>query len=278
MLPRFALASVALTLTVALSWIVWGPERTPNVPQPPPGQVQKGPLETGGDPNDILIFDDMRVRRWLVETIVKAARVTGVDPAYLMALADKESSLIPHKEARSSSAEGLFQFIDSTWLEVMRRYGPKHGYHSEAQSIKIVQGRPVVSYRPRRERILRLRRDPYLSALMAGEMINTHAQILAGKVERDPTFAELYMAHLLGVRGAARFVELLDDEPEKKAHQAFPRAARANRTLFFAPKDEETRERKALTIAEVQERLDAMIGERVARYASVRGGGPAMTN
>jgi len=32
-----------------------------------------------------------------------------------------------------------------------------------------------------------------LSALMAGEMINTHRDILAGKIARDPSFAELYM-------------------------------------------------------------------------------------
>lgn len=156
--PRVAWGLVALILTAALSWVVSRPS-IPNIP--PPSHVQKGPLETEGDPNDILVFEDMRVRRWLVETIVRAAQVTGADPAYLMALADKESSLIPYKEARSSSAEGLFQFIDSTWLEVLRRYGPKHGYEREANAIRVVDGRPVVWDGKKRARILSLRRDPY---------------------------------------------------------------------------------------------------------------------
>jgi hypothetical protein len=230
------------------------------------------PSEMSGNPNEALVFEQMRVPRWLAETVVRAAQVTGVDPAYLMALADKESSLLPDSKARTSSAEGLFQFIESTWLEVLRRYGPKHGYRAKAEAIGMVQGRPVVSDESERERILNLRSIPYPSALMAGEMINTHRETLAGKVERDPSFAELYMAHFLGVNGARRFVALLSDEPKNSAPKAFPRAAKANRTLFFASKKEAARKTKALSVAEVQERIAMMINTRVVRYASVRGG------
>jgi len=221
-----------------------------------------------GNPNEVLVFEQMRVPRWLAETVVRAAQVTGVDPAYLMALADKESSLLPDNKARTSSAEGLFQFIESTWLEVLRRYGPKYGYAAEAEAIQIVQGRPVVSDNNDREPILRLRRIPYLSALMAGEMITTHRETLAGKVARDPCFAELYLAHFLGVQGASRFIALLSDKPDDSARKAFPRAAKANHVLFFAK--DVTRKQKALTVAEVHGRIDAMIDKRVARYASIR--------
>jgi hypothetical protein len=226
------------------------------------------PCETVGNPNEVLVFEKMRVPRWLADTVVRAAQVTSVDPAYLMALADKESSLLPDNKARTSSAKGLFQFIDSTWLEVLRRYGPKHGYAAEAEAIQVVQGRPVVSDSEDRERILNLRRDPYLSALMAGEMITTHRQILSGKVARDPSFAELYMAHFLGVNGASRFVALLSDTPDKSAPEAFPRAAKANRALFYDKK--EAARAKALSVAEIQGRVGAMIDKRVARYATVR--------
>ena len=235
------------------------------------GHAQTLPSETDGNPNEVLVFEQTRVPRWLTETVVRAAQVTGVDPAYLMALADKESSLLPDNKARTSSAEGLFQFIESTWLEVLRRYGPKHGFVAEAEAIQMAAGRPVMSDETYRERLLRLRRDPYLSALMAGEMISTHREILAGKVERDPSFAELYVAHFLGVNGAKRFVALLSDEPDNSAPKAFPRAAKANRALFFASKADPSRKRKALSVAEVQGRIAAMINKRVARYASVRG-------
>src|SRR3954470_4258421 len=226
--------------------------------------------EATRNPQEILVFEQMRVPRWLAETVIWAAQVTGVDPAYLMALADKESSLLPDNKARTSSAEGLFQFVEGTWLEVLRRYGPKHGYAAEAEAIQIVQGRPVVSNSNERERILDLRRDPHLSALMAGEMITTHRQILAGQVARDPSFAELHMAHFLGVTGASRFVALLSDMPEKRASEAFPRAAKANSALFFDKKEAARARAKALSVAEVQGRVGAMIDKRVSRYANVR--------
>jgi len=240
------------------------------------GHAQTPSSEADGNPNEVLVFEQMRVPRWLAETVVRAAQVTGVDPAYLMALADKESSLLPDNKARTSSAEGLFQFIESTWLEVLRRYGPKHGYTAEAGAIRLVRGRPVVSDDKDREQILRLRRDPYLSALMAGEMINTHRETLAGKVARDPSFSELYIAHFLGVNGASRFVALLSDTPDKSAPEAFPSAAKANRTLFYAKADKAEAapkakaKPKALSVAEVHGRIDTMIDRRVTRYASVR--------
>src|SRR3954449_7758326 len=118
------------------------------------GHAQTLPAETDGNPNEVLVFEQTRVPRWLTETVVRAARATGVDPAYLMALADKESSLLPDNKARTSSAEGLFQFIESTWLEVLRRYGPKHGHAADASAIRLVRGRPVVSDSDERERIL----------------------------------------------------------------------------------------------------------------------------
>jgi hypothetical protein len=235
-----------------------------------PSSAQTAGSEPAATSNEVLVFDEMRVPRWLAETVVRAAQVTNVDPAYMMALADKESSLLPDNKASTSSAEGLFQFIESTWLEVLRRFGPKHGYTAEADAIELVQGRPTVADAKQREAILSLRRDPYLSALMAGEMINTHRETLAGKVVRDPSFAELYMAHFLGVQGASRFVELLSDKPSESAPGAFPRAAKANRALFFAKKEAARAKPKALSVAEVHGRIQAMISKRVAQYASVR--------
>src|SRR4051812_44359384 len=70
------------------------------------GHAQTLPAETDGNPNEVLVFEQTRVPRWLTETVVRAAQVTGVDPAYLMALADKESSLLPDNKARTSPQGG----------------------------------------------------------------------------------------------------------------------------------------------------------------------------
>src|SRR5215212_442705 len=82
------------------------------------GRAQTLAPERSGSPNQLLASDRMRVPRWLAETVVRAAQVTHVDPADIMALTDKESSLLPDK-ARISLAEGLFQFGEGTWLQVL---------------------------------------------------------------------------------------------------------------------------------------------------------------
>ena len=92
------------------------------------GHAQTLPSETDGNPNEVLGPVNAGTALAEPRPSFELARVTGVDPAYLMALADKESSLLPDNKARTSSAEGLFQFIESTWLEGLRRYGPKHGW------------------------------------------------------------------------------------------------------------------------------------------------------
>jgi hypothetical protein len=175
--------------------------------------AQARPAEKSASPTRVLGSEHVRLPRWLVDTVIRAAQATNTEPAVLRALADRDPALLPSRRVTTSSAQGVFQFGEGTWLEVLRRYGPKHGYRAEAKAIRIVRGRPVVANSTERERLLSLRRDPYLSGLMAGELITTHRQILAGKVARDPAFAELYMAYALSLNGANRFMERLRDRP-----------------------------------------------------------------
>jgi len=200
----------------------------------------------------------------------------------MMALADKESSFKPANKAKTSSAEGLFQFIEGTWLQVLKQYGAKHGYAGAADAVEIVKGRVSVSPQ-NRDWVLSLRRDPYLSALMAGEMVRSYQDMLAGvQSERAVTGTDLYLAHFLGVNGASRFLALMGDKPDQTAPTAFPQAAKANRTLFFGAKDvakapEAAKPKavakagpKALTLAEVHALLDTVIDKRMARYERAR--------
>ena len=71
------------------------------------------------------------------------------------------------------------------------------------------------------------------------------------------------------MQGASRFVALLSDAPGKSAPEAFPRAAQANRSLFFGEKEAARAKAVALSVAEVQGRVGAIIEKRVARYARV---------
>jgi hypothetical protein len=222
--------------------------------------------EPGNDPQELLQFDDMRVPRWIVETILKASEVTGVDPVYMMALADKESSFIPANKASGSSAEGLFQFLSATWLEVVRSFGAKHGLVAEAAAIKRKAGKLSIPDAAMREHVLGLRRDPYLSALMAAEMMKRDRERVERRLGRPISRSEFYLAHFFGVNSASKFMALLDGKPKQSAPRVFPAAARANRTLFFAKKGRKTRH---LSVAEVYSKIDGMIDKRLDRYEGV---------
>lgn len=214
----------------------------------------------------VMSFDSRRVPRSIVETILRASAVTGADPVYLMALADKESSFSADVKARRSSAEGLFQFIDSTWLKAIKAYGPKYGLVAEAAAIDMTGGEPSVAAGEMRRHLLDLRRDPYLSSLMAGEMAQRNSALLAEAIGREPTESEAYLAHFFGIDHAEAFVALLQASPRQRASKAFPAAAHANRRLFFAQRGRRSR---GLSVDEVFDKIDGMMATRISRYQGI---------
>ena len=53
--------------------------------------------------------------------IRQAAQSTGISFEYLLTTAKIESNLNPSAQASTSSAKGLYQFIDQTWLGTMKQ-------------------------------------------------------------------------------------------------------------------------------------------------------------
>ncbi|WP_445501888.1 transglycosylase SLT domain-containing protein [Microvirga sp. G4-2] len=221
--------------------------------------------EASGNPDEIIPFNGRNIPRWLVHSILKAAHVTGVDPVYMMTLADVESSLSPEAKAPTSSAEGLFQFIDRTWLEIVAMHAADYGFTAAAEAIRMVNGEPSVSDKDR-EWIMNLRTDPYFSALMAGELIKDVERALIAQGERELAEAELYLAHFLGAKSAVRFLEVLDQDPNMKASKLFPKAAKANTGLFMEGKG---RKRRPVTVAELYNKIDSKIVRRLDRYEGI---------
>lgn len=211
-------------------------------------------------------FGSRQVTRETLDAIMRAASTTGVDPVYLMALADKESSFDPAAKAPTSSAEGMYQFIDRTWLQMVRDVGPQHGLAREAALIGDFDGKPVVTDPQSRDRILSLRRDPYLAAVLAAEMLKRHRAEIAFRIGRDLTPSEFYLPHFLGAEEATRLLSLKSAKPKENAVQAFPAAARANRAIFY---EKAGRKAKPATVAQVYERLDRMMDKRLVRFSSV---------
>lgn len=163
--------------------------------------------------------------------IARAATRTGVDFDYLLAQARLESGLDPSAKARTSSATGLYQFIDSTWLRTLDRHGAKHGMEWADSAIH-PGGR--VSDAATRNHLLSLRYDADASSLMAAELTRENADGLRPVLGREPQPAELYLAHFLGLGGAQKFLGALGNDPGQSAAALMPQAARANRSIFYS--------------------------------------------
>ncbi|WP_334164465.1 transglycosylase SLT domain-containing protein [Phenylobacterium sp.] len=188
--------------------------------------------------------------RGAVETAIqRASHATGVDFSFLMRTADRESGFNPHAKASSSSAAGLFQFVEQTWLQTLKTHGSKYGYARYAELItRGADGKFRVDGSEARRAVMDLRLDPHAASLMAGELASDHAAYLKGRVGRAPTAGELYAAHFLGPQGSAKLIEAMQSRPEAKAAHLFPDAARANKTIFY-------REGRAASVAEVYANL-----------------------
>lgn len=166
--------------------------------------------------------------------LAAASVATGVSHDYLLATAARESAFDPRAAAPTSSARGLFQFIESTWLEMVGRYGARHGLAAEQRQVRFGwDGRPEVADPEARRRMLALRFDPGLASVLAAELARENAAVLSGALGRAPSDGELYAAHFLGAEDAARLIATASREPSRPAADMFPRAAAANRSIFF---------------------------------------------
>lgn len=159
--------------------------------------------------------------------IRRAADATGVNFSLLVETARRESALNPNAQAGTSSATGLFQFIESTWLDMVRRHGAEHGLGAEASALQ--NGANAQT----RQDILALRSDPEISARMAAELARENATTMEARLGRAPNAGELYAAHVMGPNGALRLIEAAQ-QGNTYAVSLFPREAAANRGLFYA--------------------------------------------
>jgi hypothetical protein len=184
--------------------------------------------------------------------IKQASNNTGASFQYLLAAAKMESDFNPTAGASTSSARGLYQFIDQTWLATVKEAGGQFGYGQYADAItKTASGDYTVSDPATQRSIMKLRDDPVASSAMAGALTQSNSFQLTGKLGRRPTDGELYMAHFMGVGGAAKLINSAVDDPQASAAKMFPNAAAANRSIFY------DRQGNARSVADVYAVLNA---------------------
>jgi hypothetical protein len=169
----------------------------------------------------------------VVSALKNAAAATGSDFHYLLGTAMRESSLKPDARSHSSSAAGLFQFIDQTWLGLVKEHGARHGLSGFAGAISRDANGRYRAPGEMKDAILSLRSDPNISALMAGEYAKSTEGQLRASLGRPVCGGELYAAHFLGPDAACKLIRLADSSPGASAAAQFPQAASANKSVFF---------------------------------------------
>jgi hypothetical protein len=176
--------------------------------------------------------DPSRAR--IAGAIKQAANTTGTSFQYLLTTAKMESDFNPKATASTSSASGLFQFIGQTWLGTVKEAGAALGYGQYADAItKSSSGNYSVSDPTARTAVMKLRDDPTASSAMAGVLTQSNSFKLTGLIGRRPTDSELYMAHFMGVGGAAKLITNAEDNPQASGAKMFPNAAAANHSIFY---------------------------------------------
>lgn len=194
------------------------------------------------------------IRSVVESAIQRASQATGVDFSFLMKTAGRESGMNPGAKSGASSAAGLFQFVEQTWLSTLKLHGAKHGYARYAELInKGSDGRYHVAGGEARRAVMDLRLDPHAASLMAGELTSDSAAYLKGRTGRAPTAGELYAAHFLGPQGSAKLIEAAQTRPGAAAAQLFPDAAHANKAIFY-------RDGRPATVGEVYANLTRTAG------------------
>lgn len=196
-------------------------------------------------------------RARVLSAIEKASVRTGVDFSYLLAKATQESGLDAQAKAKGSSATGLFQFIDQTWLKTVKAHGKEYGLGTMADEISVdATGTAHVADAREKDKILALRTNPEIASIMAAELAQDNKESLQTAGVGHVGATELYLAHFLGSGGAKTFLKAAQTAPATKAADLLPQAAAANKGVFY---DGETGRAKSVSeiYAFFQKKFDA---------------------
>lgn len=211
-------------------------------------RVHKGPA--------VLInttWDNPKIPSGVMNAIQSAAQKSGIDPHLLAAVAWRESRFDPSARSQRSSAKGLLQFTEGTWLQAIRNCGERCGVGLYADAIqKSRSGELVVSDKQLRAEILQRRGDPVLSAKLAAEEMRLRQAAMQDRLGRTVRSADLYLLHVLGPSGSTRFLAALVQHPTASSLKVASSRVMYNAGLL-------ARDHRPMTVAKTYAAVEAML-------------------
>lgn len=198
----------------------------------------------------------------LSAAIYKASLKTGVDFELMVLNAKMESDLGRATIAEHTSARGVFQYIEPTWLTLMRRYGDELGYGHYAKAIKRAKypGLPYIEGNNPylKAEILALRHDIDTAAMIKAYQVREESDTIKSIKHGRVTATDHYIVHMLGLPLAKRFYKMrasMSTTPVANSSiPAMREAAHMNRAFFYSGK-------RALTAREVYAKYEARVGK-----------------
>lgn len=166
---------------------------------------------SGGSGGDISQLPMSTGKGWkaMKDIIVGAAKIVGFDPVIGATTAAVESKFDPKAGAGTSSAKGLFQFIDETWQTMLDRYGKTYGIAPNTSPY-----------------------DARANAILGMRYLKNNYEYLKHKVPGRPIDdVSLYAAHFLGPYGAKQLLTAPLTAPSSTVVSA--KSIRANKSVFY---------------------------------------------
>lgn len=198
----------------------------------------------------------------VTRSLYRAYLKTGVDFKLLVLKAIMESDYGRFNVASNSTARGVFQYIESTWMVLMHRYGDKIGYGHYAKAIHYNPKTKTAALKGAakhlRHEILALRHNPEASALIKSYQIMEETDVIQGyKRGKKVTATDHYIAHMLGLYVMKDFYELVERKsaiaPARLSTNAHMReAAKTNKAFFY-------KGQRALSAQESYRRFDRRV-------------------
>ena len=141
-----------------------------------------------------------------IKAIEKAAMRVGENASDMKKIAHHESGLKASAKADTSSAKGLFQFIDKTWKDMLSVHSKKYPEVTEWNVL-----------------------DPYANSLMGGEFLKENKRAVGSEKLTDA-----YLAHFLGPFTAKKFLNAFYSDPSSPAYKFVGQdQASANQGVFY---------------------------------------------